>query len=79
MSLPPESEGVPEQYLDSILKAERIEERNRITLEQEASAPIIAPERTAQTEVDSINIKNAMAMNPAVTSKKILKPLTLTP
>jgi Fe-only nitrogenase accessory protein AnfO len=69
-----ETEGEPEQYLDSILEAEQEEASTRMSKDSASTAKIIQPEPTGQPGVYSINLRRALVMNPSLSSKMILKP-----
>jgi Fe-only nitrogenase accessory protein AnfO len=69
-----ETEGEPEQYLDSIMNTELEEISNCVTKENEGTTAMMQPEPTDQPGVYSINLRKALATNPSLSSKMLLKP-----
>ena len=69
-----EAEGDPELYLDFILENELIEAAKRMKKITQAPEPSIIQELEDQTGVYFIDLRKALAMNPTLSSKKIIKP-----
>lgn len=69
-----EAAGEPECYLDSILENEMSESCQSTIMKNEVHTSNITPEPTDQCGVYFLDLKKALATNPALSSKKILKP-----
>ena len=67
------AEGDPVQYLDSILEAEIAEQTLSVNHELTASNSI-KPQRTQEEGVFYFNLSKAMAENPCLSSKSLLRP-----
>jgi Fe-only nitrogenase accessory protein AnfO len=67
--------GDPAQYLDSILEAEIAEQDLASNNKAEASSDSTKPQPTKKEGVYYINLSKAMADNPCLTSKSLLRPI----
>ncbi len=67
-----EAAGVPEDYLDSVLR-NVLEDAAANTSPEEADDKLLIDGR--QKGMYSINLRKALAMNPATSSKKLLRPI----
>jgi len=72
-----EAVGEPLLYLDSILESETSEPTSIEDKDILEAAVSILPKSTEECGVFSINLKKALALNPMLSSKKILRPILL--
>jgi len=69
-----EAAGEPELFLDSILENELSETQNASSALSDAAPASIEPEATDQCGIYTIHLKKVLALNPELSSKKVLKP-----
>ena len=69
-----EADGVPENYLDSIL-TNVIEEASEQNTSLQGKSTVTLLQKTDQDGTYSINLRKALAMDPLTSSKKLLRPI----